>query len=441
MPRHAFFYSFHMKKNEELYEVIIIGGGACGLMAAAELSSNGKKTALLEAMDRLGGRIYTYTNDSFSSMVELGAEFIHGDLPITSQILKEENIQVSKAEGKMVSFYENIFHNEDLFEKENGDTIKNIYKSLDEDISVSSFIRKYLQGKEQEELRYDIIQYVEGYHAADLEKASSFGLLKDFFSGEDVNYRIDGGYGSVIDHLHKKIINGNCNIFLSQPVMEIIREKDRLIVKTNSSEFLTKKVLITISLGCLQKETIKFSPALPEITTAAKKLGYGAVIKLVLEFHSPFWLQARHQDLSKMLFVFSGEKIPTWWTQYPRKENTLTGWFAGPDAYKENKTADQEMMDMGIQSLSSIFDQPVSELNDNLKTARVANWVSNPYINGGYAYEVVGGDQWKSVIMKPIENRIFFAGEALQEGSETGTVEAALNSGKKVAELIVEMLK
>ena len=60
--------------------VIVIGAGAAGLMAAYELSQNGKQVIILEAANRLGGRIHTISDPSFSQPIELGAEFIHGDL-------------------------------------------------------------------------------------------------------------------------------------------------------------------------------------------------------------------------------------------------------------------------------------------------------------------------------------------------------------------------
>ena len=85
----------------EKTEIIIIGAGATGLMAAYQLSRSGKKVTVIEARDRKGGRINTLKNSSFSSEVELGAEFIHGNLPLTLQVLKEAGIKYYPAGGEM----------------------------------------------------------------------------------------------------------------------------------------------------------------------------------------------------------------------------------------------------------------------------------------------------------------------------------------------------
>ena len=77
-----------MKKTD----VIIIGAGAAGLMAAYTLVKAGKTVTILEARNRLGGRIHTISNPNFSTYVELGAEFIHGDLPVTLHLLQEAGI-------------------------------------------------------------------------------------------------------------------------------------------------------------------------------------------------------------------------------------------------------------------------------------------------------------------------------------------------------------
>lgn len=79
-------------------DVIIIGAGAAGLMAAYELSKAGKQVSVLEGRSRAGGRMYTLDDDLHT---ELGAEFVHGDLPVTLQLLKEANIESIPASGEM----------------------------------------------------------------------------------------------------------------------------------------------------------------------------------------------------------------------------------------------------------------------------------------------------------------------------------------------------
>ena len=77
-------------------DIIIIGAGAAGLMAALKLSAKNKNVIVLEARDRIGGRIHTVENSSDTKNVELGAEFIHGDLPVTLNLLRSEERRVGK---------------------------------------------------------------------------------------------------------------------------------------------------------------------------------------------------------------------------------------------------------------------------------------------------------------------------------------------------------
>jgi len=73
-------------------KIIVIGGGVAGLMATKELTEKGIEVILLEANERLGGRINTLLDVQFDVPVEAGAEFIHGDLPLTQQLLKKAKI-------------------------------------------------------------------------------------------------------------------------------------------------------------------------------------------------------------------------------------------------------------------------------------------------------------------------------------------------------------
>src|SRR4051812_796715 len=91
-------------KRRSHSDVVIIGAGAAGLMAASSLSRHRLKVTVLEAKERIGGRIYTISEKGFPQPVELGAEFIHGNLPVTLQLLKDAGIGYEKVEGKLVSF-------------------------------------------------------------------------------------------------------------------------------------------------------------------------------------------------------------------------------------------------------------------------------------------------------------------------------------------------
>ncbi|MGC4035755.1 MAG: FAD-dependent oxidoreductase [Chitinophagaceae bacterium] len=81
------------------YNIIIVGAGASGLIAARELSAKGYSCCVLEAASFPGGRIHT-TKEEFSLPTELGAEFIHGELPLTLSLLNESGITYLSLEGE-----------------------------------------------------------------------------------------------------------------------------------------------------------------------------------------------------------------------------------------------------------------------------------------------------------------------------------------------------
>src|SRR5688572_6389235 len=100
------------------FDCIIIGAGACGLMASRELTRAGKSVLLLEARNRIGGRIYTIHNHSFSTFAEAGAEFIHGDLPITSSLLREAGLPFREMEGNIYQLENGVLKKSQLFDNE-----------------------------------------------------------------------------------------------------------------------------------------------------------------------------------------------------------------------------------------------------------------------------------------------------------------------------------
>lgn len=403
------------------------------------MAQTGKKIAVVEAKDRIGGRTHTINDNNFELPVELGAEFIHGNLELTQMLLKKAGVDQYKVSGNIWQSEEEELDKQDGF-VEDFSRLNKKFKELTEDISVADFIKDFLKGKEFEDARFTLKNYVEGYYAADTHKASTFSLREELTSSDDVQYRIEGGYLKLMGYLYQKCKEKNVQFFLSHPVKEIKWKRDDVEVIVSKENISSRKVLITVPVGVLQAEAIYFSPPIRETLHAAKQLGFGPVIKTLLQFDEPFWKNKKYiksKNLNKLSFIFSGSIIPTWWTYYPKDVAMLAGWSGGPHAEKIKDLSDEEILVNALQSLSEIFSIDKTALQHKLKGWHIANWVNDPFSCGGYSYDVVNGSKFKQIIKQPIENTIFFAGEGLIDGPEIGTVEAALRSGRETAHEIV----
>ena len=98
-PRRDFFLLHFMYVKE--YDVLIAGAGAAGMMAALTIALTGRTVAIVEAKNRTGGRMHTINNAAFEKPVELGAEFVHGEPPITLKLFKKAGIVKQKADGEV----------------------------------------------------------------------------------------------------------------------------------------------------------------------------------------------------------------------------------------------------------------------------------------------------------------------------------------------------
>jgi len=170
---------------------------------------------------------------------------------------------------------------------------------------------------------------------------------------------------------------------------------------------------------------IEFNPPLPERIARIHSIGFGSVIKAVLYFEDAFWETKAGTDIG---FIFSDEAFPTWWTQHPLNHPVLTGWLGGPDAETYRNATEDELLEMALHSLSRIFDMGSAELKKSLLTFKISNWAANPFARGAYTYPTVSVPQSSEVFASPVEDTIYFAGEAAYKGSYGGTVEAALAS-------------
>ncbi len=424
-----------------MYDVIVIGGGTSGLMAAKLLSEAGKKVLILEARDRLGGRIQLAENLSFTA--EAGAEFIHGNLETTFDLLKQAGLKKEKIKGNFCRVTKGKWSTDDNPVPHWELLIKKL-KANNDNVSVETFLQKYFYQKKYDKLNRQFKKYVEGYDAASIKDASALAIRKEMEQEDHEQYRPVPDYKALINFLKDTCLKYNVVIKTKEVVKQIKRNKNIEVV-TSAREYFCKKIIIAVPLGVLQtgrnnKSFIEFPPLLNNYIKAARKIGNGGVIKFLLEFDKAFWLEKsflKERNIKAPSYIFTDALIPTWWTQYPSKIPLLTAWVAGPSSYKIKNYSDKKFKDLLLKSLSTLFSMPLEYLEKRLINYTIMNWIKEPHILGGYSYHTIETENAVKLLTRPFENEFYFAGEYLAKDSYS-TVDSALQSGKEVVEKILK---
>lgn len=418
--------------------IIIVGAGAAGLMAARELSAAGNAVTILEADNRIGGRMQTLTHTGFSKPIEAGAEFVHGKLPLTLQLLDEAGIHYQPIEGKMLRVQNGKWSTQEEFTV-GWDELMEHLEQLQTDMTVDAFLQQHFSHEKYAELRNSVKRFAEGFDLADTSNASILALREEWSHEQDEQFRIPGGYIQLVDYLHTQCVKNGCMFHTSCIVKEINwQENNVTIVTADQKTFAANKVIVTVPLGILKadpsyKTAIAFQPAINEYKSAMNNIGFGTVIKVMIEFTDRFWTEQQ----KNIGFILSTEKIPTWWTQEPDDYALLTGWLGGPETLALQELSDSAILHMALQSLSSIFAIDIQKLQQQVIAAQIANWNKHEFASGAYSYSMMNTSTARLLLNKPIDNTIYFAGEALYDGEASGTVEAALVSGKETSNKVL----
>jgi len=429
-------------------DVLIIGAGAAGLMAAYTLSKAGKKVTVLEACNRTGGRIRTLDNTLFFNHAELGAEFVHGNLPVTLGLLQEANIPYYPAGGEMWQYSNGTF-SKNAGMMEGWPLLMKKLNALKEDMTLDAFLEQHFTDPEFDELKDWVRKYAAGYDTGNPELMSALSLRKEWQNeDEDAQHRIEGGYCTLINYLVTAIKNAGSAIYLNAPVTHINWSAGHIKATVTDGEvYEAAKVILAIPLGVWQapaaaKGAIKFEPAIEPQIQALQKMGFGAITKVLLQFDEAFWEDQVTEELAGhslkgMGFLFSEEAIPTWWTQAPQHLPLLTGWLGGPAAKAWAAKPAEEILQYALQSLGNMFNRSADWLKAHMVASHIANWTADPYIYGSYAYDTVHTAQSLQLLKEPVEKTLYFAGEFMYQGPAMGTVEAALTSGKDVGDALL----
>jgi monoamine oxidase len=415
--------------------LVVIGAGAAGLMAARELGRAGKRVTILEARDRCGGRIHPLPSADFGYPAEGGAEFVHGEAPVTHGLLREAGLSLLPIQGTQWTVEDGKFSREQSQDPHEAELHKAL-QELKDDLTVAEFLRRCFAGPEYARLRHSIERMVEGYDAADPERASILALREEWMDGgRNTQARIIGGYGAVVDFLTAECRNDGVAVHLGSAVSAIEATNGRVVVRCTSGDALDCDIVIlTVPLPLLKE--IVLPPAEREKAAAAAHIGFGNVIKILLRFETRWWVDKR-RDLADLTFLLSDARIPVWWTQHPADLPVLTGWFGGPKTQAMANLGEHELIEAGLASLADIFGLDPKQLMRYLVAAQAINWAHDPFARGAYSYATPETRKAQSALAGPEGGVIFFSGEALYRGRDMGTVEAALTNGLETARTIL----
>lgn len=430
------------------YDVIVVGAGAAGLAAAAHLSRNGKSVCVLEARDRIGGRILTVRPRGAAIPLELGAEFIHGESPsIFEQLRLAGDVAVDTAQTRYrVPQPGRMKRSEDLFE-----TMKERLERIPKpriDVPFAEFLDKH-QRQLSPTVRAFATMLVEGFDAADPARASAIEILKEWGGGSAADaptFRPQRGYGALMDSLAGSLDPAKTSVQLECAVNEVRWRRGEVDVSYSRhgepGTVRAAQAIITLPLSVLQLPaltpgSVLFTPTLPRKQLPLSRLLMGPVVKLVLCFSRPFWAEidaGLHRDVA--FFHAQGTPFPTFWTSLPVRAPVLTAWSGGPKAAKLVATSTDEVLRPALASVAEIFGKR-RDYRKMLEAVYWHDWQSDPYSSGAYSYAGVGGGPAKKQLAKSVEQTLFFAGEAL-DMEESSSVGGALSTGQRAAKELLQ---
>lgn len=428
-------------------DVLIIGAGAAGLAAALDLTRAGIRVEILEARDRIGGRIFTRQDPGLKHPVELGAEFVHGLAPEIWVPLQHHKLEVSEVEGDLWCSIGGELQKCNFFEQ--ADEILRAMADGGPDESFLDFLLRRFPGDEHEQAKQWATGYVSGFNAADPGLVSVHWLAHSRAADEQIEgeraFRIAGGYQKLIDIFLRELTASRVPIHLNTVVRRINWTAGSVEIGASTAQgettFSAPRAIVTLPLGVLQAvpDSVRFVPDLPvEKQNALEKLAMGKVVRVNLCFRERFWQNLcgvpDSKSLANLSFLFSRDDLfPTWWTQMPENVPIITGWAPARSAESLAGINHDAIIDKALDSLSRLLSIDKSQIQSHFSNAYFHDWDADPFSLGAYSYVKAGGEGCQRTLGSPIANMLFFAGEATDVSGHNGTVHGAIASGKRAA--------
>jgi monoamine oxidase len=404
-------------------DVAIIGAGAAGLGAAHALQNSGLSTIVLEARDRVGGRGYTIQAAS-DVIFDLGCGWLHSaDKNSFVEVAEQLNFEVNKA---LPPWRERAF-GKAFPQTERDDFMRALDGFYDRAEQAAKSGRDspaslYLEPGNRWNPMIDAIStYVNG---CELDQVSIQDM--DAYEDTNINWRVRRGYGALMAAYGARLpLALNCNVTL------IDHSSQRLRIETSLGTLVADKAIVTVPTNLIAQAAIRFHPALPAKVDAAAGLPLGLADKVMLALDDP---EALPQEGN-----LRGATMRTEMGTYhlrPFGQPCIEGFFGGRFAQALEDAGDGAIAAHSIDEIAGFLG---NDIRRKLKPLKESRWAHDPFARGSYSHALPGHAGDRSVLAAPVDERLFFAGEATSPNFFS-TAHGARDSGERAAREVLAAL-
>lgn len=427
-----------LKESNQSLPIIIIGAGISGISCAKHLQDSKSEIIVLEARDRIGGRIHSI--DFETEIFDLGASWIHGiqNNPIWEIVQKEQIKTVIFNYDVSVFLHENGTYFSDSEKKDFLHYISKIEKILKHSQG-NTALDSVLLGLDSLEIKNKLLknkikQFFERIandpFATDLScLASNYQEYEGYFSGDEVIF--PNGYAEVIQKIAEGI-DIRCNI----SIKKIIQQEEYIeIFDDKGNSYVASKIVVTVPLGVLKAQDIQFVPPLSDqYKNAIHMMGFGSFNKVFFQLNEPLDFTQLYSSNTNYFFWSGGYCFNILDLSKIYKKPTYLILFGGKQSIFLDSSTDEDVwkfIKIHLQSYSCSLEHEPNKL-------LITRWGADIFSYGAFSFPALNHTSALTRILNnPIENRIFFSGEHCSL-TYAGTVHGAYIHGKEVATRILE---